>query len=233
MTKPFYWVGISGMPGRPSIGLGKSTLAGQLRNELLASGQVQNVAIVPMASGLKQLAELEQKTVRGIRVYNLLRNWGIEQDVALEATNAVLFAFRQYPSRKGIKNRKLLQVLGTEVGRDMLGPGFWVALVIRLGAGNEVVISDDVRFDNEAETVDLHVAIDPDMDPQAVERNHQELVASYGQSDLGDMGRSYLDAAHRSEQSLTHRPALVVAPRWPPSTVSRLASYVICEVVGR
>lgn len=48
--------------------------------------------------------------------------------------------------------RRLLQVFGTEVGRDMFGENFWVNLALNSAKEDRVVISD-VRFKNEAEGI--------------------------------------------------------------------------------
>lgn len=48
--------------------------------------------------------------------------------------------------------RRLLQVFGTEVGRDMFGEDFWVNLALNNAKEDKVVISD-VRFKNEANAI--------------------------------------------------------------------------------
>jgi hypothetical protein len=48
--------------------------------------------------------------------------------------------------------RRLLQVFGTEVGRDMFGEDFWVTLALNSIDSPNAVISD-VRFKNEAEAI--------------------------------------------------------------------------------
>lgn len=48
--------------------------------------------------------------------------------------------------------RRLLQVFGTEVGRDMFGTNFWVDLTLNSIKEDRVVISD-VRFKNEADAI--------------------------------------------------------------------------------
>ena len=48
--------------------------------------------------------------------------------------------------------RRLLQVFGTEVGREMFGQNFWVDLALNRAKEDKVVISD-VRFKNEAEGI--------------------------------------------------------------------------------
>jgi len=48
--------------------------------------------------------------------------------------------------------RRLLQVFGTEVGREMFGESFWVELVLNNLRSFHTVISD-VRFTNEADAI--------------------------------------------------------------------------------
>lgn len=48
--------------------------------------------------------------------------------------------------------RRLLQVFGTEVGRNMFGENFWVELVLNNLRSFHTVISD-VRFTNEADAI--------------------------------------------------------------------------------
>jgi len=48
--------------------------------------------------------------------------------------------------------RRLLQVFGTEIGRDMFGINFWVDLTLNSVKEDRVVISD-VRFKNEADAI--------------------------------------------------------------------------------
>lgn len=56
-----------------------------------------------------------------------------------------------------VKDRKLLQWLGTEWGRDTISKTIWIdiwrAEVERLEKLHKVVVCDDVRFENEAQTV--------------------------------------------------------------------------------
>lgn len=56
-----------------------------------------------------------------------------------------------------VKDRKLLQWIGTDWGRETLSQTLWVDLwkaeVRRLSATGALIVCDDVRFDNEAEAV--------------------------------------------------------------------------------
>lgn len=49
--------------------------------------------------------------------------------------------------------RRLLQKLGTEAGRDVLGDTIWADTGIKRAAGLDRVVFTDVRFDNEVDAV--------------------------------------------------------------------------------
>ena len=49
--------------------------------------------------------------------------------------------------------RRLLQVMGTEVGREMIHPDLWVQLAIKDLESGDKVIFTDVRFVNEAKAI--------------------------------------------------------------------------------
>lgn len=49
--------------------------------------------------------------------------------------------------------RRLLQRLGTEMGREVIDPNLWVAIVAGRSADTERVVITDLRFPNEAEWV--------------------------------------------------------------------------------
>ncbi len=65
-----------------------------------------------------------------------------------------------WDGKKDVKGRRLLQLLGTEVGRECIDPDIWVkkwkALSLRLLEevnGHRVVLVDDLRFPNEAKAI--------------------------------------------------------------------------------
>lgn len=49
--------------------------------------------------------------------------------------------------------RRLLQVMGTEVGRDMFGENFWVEQALRDVADDDLAVFTDCRFPNEAQAI--------------------------------------------------------------------------------
>jgi hypothetical protein len=60
---------------------------------------------------------------------------------------------------QGVTPRRAMQTLGTEWGRDLIGPGLWTDVMHRkllmYGPADRVVI-DDVRFENEVHLVQTH-----------------------------------------------------------------------------
>jgi hypothetical protein len=53
----------------------------------------------------------------------------------------------------GLEIRTLLQLIGTEVGREMLGADIWVNYALKSINDGDKVVFADVRFQNEAEAI--------------------------------------------------------------------------------
>ena len=49
--------------------------------------------------------------------------------------------------------RRLLQVLGSEVGRDLIDPQIWVEITMHAVHPDDKIVVSDVRFSNEAEEI--------------------------------------------------------------------------------
>jgi hypothetical protein len=49
--------------------------------------------------------------------------------------------------------RRLLQVMGSEVGRDLIDPQIWVELTMNSTHNSDLIVISDVRFRNEAEEI--------------------------------------------------------------------------------
>jgi hypothetical protein len=49
--------------------------------------------------------------------------------------------------------RRLLQVMGSEIGRDLIDPQIWVELTMHNVHPNDKIVISDVRFRNEAEEI--------------------------------------------------------------------------------
>jgi len=62
---------------------------------------------------------------------------------------------------KDDKGRRLLQLLGTECGRDCIGENCWVDMWVQEANlwNVDFVIADDVRFDNEAKACDIVIRV--------------------------------------------------------------------------
>lgn len=110
-----------------SMGCGKSTAIKMLEQALLERGDNTKVTLVKFAGPLYEIQEF---------IYNR---------IAKVHTRPSTF----------IKDRKLLQWIGTDWGRNTISENVWVELwkadVNEALARGELVVCDDVRFDNEAE----------------------------------------------------------------------------------
>ncbi len=196
-------IGISG-----PIASGKSTLSQQLVEYF-------DSAIVPLAYGLKHIANMEFVDNRLNAMTEQFIEYGAGSINAYIAASMVDGYMQKYPSTPGVKNRRLLQFIGTEVGRDTLGADFWINVTLAAVADQsiDVLISDDVRFDNEAATVDLHVHIDTTNNPC-----YQERIAS--------LGSEYMYAQHASERGLTATPDIIIPACWNKDDLADIIAIV-------
>jgi hypothetical protein len=112
---------------------GKDTVAEHL---VLNHGFIQKSFAVPMKEAMYILNPIVSNDSVGVfRYRGLVDAYGLDK------------VKEDYP-----EVRRLLQVFGTEVGRDMFGLNFWVDLVLKdLKSGNTVI--SDVRFKNEADSI--------------------------------------------------------------------------------
>lgn len=190
-------IGISG-----SIASGKSTLAKDLQKLAHKRGYVAE--IIPFASGIREIMTLENTPYRSEAITHKLYDWGYPLVKARNVAEQIDASMTKFPSQPGIKNRRLLQILGTEVGRDMLDKDAWIIRTQQLIRGYEAIdfaISDDLRFNNEAYAVDVHIAI-------TIRTEIQCMLYVERKAQLGD---AYTFADHASEKSLT-APALLEVP---------------------
>lgn len=143
-----YIIGLAG-PDR----VGKTTTARALCSLLGNQARVMAFAdeIYSMASAILRVGVSEIKRMK---------------DVVLDATNAPL------PELVGRTYRDFLKMLGTEFGRNMLGPDVWVNLAMRSIPLHKppYAIFDDVRFPNEASR--CHLVIELSRDGVDYTRNH-------------------------------------------------------------
>lgn len=90
-----------------------------------------------LADGVREaVAALDPIVVGGLRISHLLSRHSWES-IKVEIPEV----------------RRLLQAMGTEVGREIFGSSTWTDLVKRKMEGVENVVITDVRFANEAEMV--------------------------------------------------------------------------------
>lgn len=196
METPMIHIGISG-----PIASGKSTLAADLKTVIQQHNY--RAEIIPFAYGIREIVALENHPYRRSVIAQKLFDWGYDSDKANTAARLIDEYMYAYPSQAGIKNRRLLQLIGTEVGRQFLGEDTWIIRTQQLAFRYDMLdflISDDLRFDNEAMAVDVHIAV--------VVKGAQ-AQAIYQQR-MKTFGADYTFANHQSEQSLTLPPLYTV-----------------------
>lgn len=209
-----FHIGITGPPAA-----GKSTLASQLADALCALGK--HVRLCPMAEALK---ELTTALVPGMYWPNVVTahatflGYGVSVERSWIAARATADAYAAHfiPDEKP---RVFYQVLGTEIGRVLLAPDIWIRQVqaVIQKSSPDVAISDDIRFDNEAQSVDLLVGID---------WSSPSGQAAYARNCARYSG-AYLARTHCSEHGIGVAPHLCVPCGFSPADVRRLAEGVL------
>ena len=103
------------------------------------------------STAIECLKEIQVKQVSNIKFAQPL------YDIQ-EAIYSIIKTVHQRPSTF-IKDRKLLQWLGTEWGRDTISKTLWIDLwkrdveYLQQNYPSRIIVSDDVRFENEVDTV--------------------------------------------------------------------------------
>jgi hypothetical protein len=110
---------------------GKDTVAGLL---IGLHGYDNRSFAAPMRDALYKLNPMVTKTDR---LRDFVNIWGWEE------------------AKKRTDVRRLLQVFGTEIGREMFGENFWVDQVFKNISPSQKIVFTDVRFPNEAEAIKL------------------------------------------------------------------------------
>lgn len=203
------------------IGSGKTYGARLLQKEIERFGWFSNV--VSFASIIKIIAErvgnpAYTDDVKYERMFEFLSDFIFHPQLS-NAIRGMIEAGNEYPSTKGVKNRRLLQLIGTEYGRDMLGEDVWVdalkAAIARadLGKRNAWIV-DDVRFDNEARALDYHIHI---------KIAHPTLYRLR----LQELGNEYVFSDHASERSLTHTPHIILDNDFEVPVIRQIAESLI------
>lgn len=208
-------IGISG-----PIAAGKSTLASKLQEMAETAGYFTQV--IAFATGIREIVALEGVEYRKTKIAQMLYSWGYNAAVAQPAANMIDQYMTQYPSTPGVKNRRLLQSIGTEVGREFLGADTWIHRTQQLARRFDVLdylITDDLRFDNEALAVDVHIHIDATENVECYWQRMKALDPAYTFSD------------HPSERGLTTRPLLIVPMCFTDSDV--LMTYRTLDHIRR
>ena len=201
-----FHLGISG-----PIASGKSFAGEIIHTELRSRGH--NPMIIPFALDVRMVARCEWLETPESTIYDLVRSWGYSGARAGRFAELVAGAFRQYPSTAGRKNRQLLQAIGG-AGRAELAPDVWIQRVLaRVPQHVDVVISPDLRFNNEADGVGLHVHIDASADPTV-------YAAQIAQVASGDATYTHADA---SERSLTRVADVTLPVGFTRDDITRLA----------
>lgn len=148
-----------------TYGNGKTYLAYRLQHHL--KHYFINVLVQSFAASLKEIALLQHSNPTFDAVYQawdgVLNRAEIQKSEIekFQITYATLQAYRDYPqvytlfAYEPIKNRKLLQYIGTEIGRS-IHPNIWVKQVPLDG---DIVIMDDMRFVNEHTWCDFTIRI--------------------------------------------------------------------------
>ena len=118
-----------GLAGR--AGAGKDTVAGIIREEAALAGQ--RTAVASFADPLYRAIS----AITGIPVA-MLRDRTFKEDTI---------------DWLGKSPRQLLQTLGTEWGRNMMGENFWVEIFRNAAEQYDTVVVSDVRFPNEVDVI--------------------------------------------------------------------------------
>jgi len=207
-------IGVSG-----PIGVGKSTFAQTFKTVVEDVSKDEygeggyNVQIMPFATGIRQIISFEGNPFRKIAIASLLQRWGYDAEVALHLVDLIECAMQEYPSVVGQKNRRLMQVIGTEIGRNVMGESIWIDYVKRFSNPyTDFLVSDDLRFDNEAAAVDIHVAIVPN--------------AFYEQT-RAQLSNEYTFSDHESEHGLTIEPHIRLMAGFTEKDVLRVLQYIL------
>jgi len=186
-----FTIGISG-----PIGSGKSYLGNKLVDYYISLGV--KTYYWPFAKVLKEITDdmLNNPVLNYSVAFNYFASfelYSIEQ--VHHAAVATVDAWEEYGKNAVGKKRKFMQLLGTEIGRGLLHPDVWIRERDKHTKGYDLVVSDDVRFDNEASASSIHIGIRPT--PSEME----EIRAKFEAANPG-----YTYSNHASEKSLTKEP---------------------------
>lgn len=206
------------------IGSGKSTLAQALdlgfKERGISSG------IIPIATGVKNLSNsllsIETTLERNVYAYFYFAIYlGFPDDVSRKAAAMAAEFTEKFSAQHQMgKPRQLYQYIGTEVGRNILSHDIWMDIVERERQRKKysMSISDDVRFDNEAESMDFLIQISVEQAPEQYQRNISEFSASY------------LDSSHASERGVSVTPDAVIPCGFNQKDVQSLLDTILLRL---
>lgn len=127
---------------------------------------------------------------------SMLRSLGlsVEQLYGKEKNNEIDWCYNKTP-------RELMQTLGTEWGRNLVGPDFWVNCWVKSAENYEKIVVDDIRFQNEFRMVKKLGGIIIRILRPKTESNHDHISEQFFQTmssnfDLVNDG-SKLDLNHK------------------------------------
>jgi hypothetical protein len=92
-------------------------------------------------------------------LYKLNPKVGLDESIAVSLAHAVDNMGWEEVKKISPDTRKLLQRLGTEVGREMFGEDFWVNKAMLKATEHKNVVFSDTRYFNEAESIRKHGGI--------------------------------------------------------------------------
>jgi hypothetical protein len=127
-------IGIIGLNGS-----GKNTIANILQNEF----KEYNFVIDSFAKPVKDIASIIFNWNRDMLEGDTKESREWREEIDEKWSNKL---------NKEIIPRKMLQLIGTEFGRELLGRNIWIDSLKERSIGKNIVISD-IRFQNEAEEI--------------------------------------------------------------------------------
>jgi len=209
------YIGISGR-----IASGKSTLSGKM-DRVFNAFDLFTVRS-SFATGVKYLASLEHNSARWIhaeRYFTRLSNSDVSRNIAL-----LFDGFARYPSTEGVKNRKLLQFIGTELGRDSIHPDVWVNDVIyraeHITPKPQYVIIDDLRHWNESHFVNHHITIDS-TSTDTLREIYKDRISAFP--------ADYLFSDHSSEKDFLRNPDWIVPVGFQNYHIANVIASIILK----
>jgi hypothetical protein len=162
-------------------GAGKNTVAGLLRAH---HGYVELAFADPLYEAVSAISMLPVETLKDRAVKEMPVEW-----------------------LGGLSPRRLLQLLGTDFGRDMVTQDIWVAHLVRrveanVAAGHRRIAVTDVRFDNECDAIHALGGVVVEVARGDASAGLEAAAAAHS-SERG-VGRERIDAVVRNVSTLDY-----------------------------